>query len=1057
MIPEASTTSAAPGAEDGVLADLLDRVADRVRAGEDADMDALTRAHPEHAATLRRLVPAVRWLAEVDRPDADAEPHASPGPLSGLTALGDFRILGELGRGGMGVVYAAEQVSLGRQVALKVLPLAATLDPRRLQRFQNEARAAGCLHHTNIVPVFAVGVAHGVHYYAMQLIEGQTLAAVVRDLRVHTTQPCAARPDADTASRHGDTPAIATALSTDGGVRSRPYINAITRLGMQAAEALDYAHQLGIVHRDIKPANFMMDNRGQLWVTDFGLAQFRDGEGCLTLTGDMVGTLRYMSPEQALGQRTVIDHRADVYALGATLYELLTLEPALDGRDRQELLRQIAFEDPKPSRRINPAIPADLETIVLKAMAKAPADRYATAQELADDLRRFLEDKAIRARRPSALDRSRKWARRHRSMMWSAALACAATLVILAASVGWTVRDKAARDAKVRNDLEQALFEAQRNQRDGKVWQAQAAARRAEALLSYCAADPAMARRVDHVVRVVAEEAAEKRLLADLEEIRRQQVEIHPTQHRFAIEKTLPAYRKAFREFGWEADTTTPAAAATRLAHRPRELQATVLAALDHWLILGRHMKGAETSWLEQVLGEADGDPWRRQVRAARKQSDLPALEQLAHQVKPADQSPEALFMLELSLRQRGAYAAALDLLRRAHAAFPGDFWINHNLGMALHTMHPPQLDDALRYLTAAVALRPDSAGARNNLALVLFKKGRCDEAAATFRQAIGLKADYAVAYSNLGLVLSGQGRCDEAIDAYRKATELQPEILCIHQSLGDALRRTGRLAEAEKAYRRLLDRNQDHAEGQCNLGVVLLQQGSFVPALAALERGHALGSARAGWSYPSARWVKECRRLIELDGRLPAILDGKVACANAAERVEVANLCYYRQRPAAAARFWSEALQANPKLADDITAGNRYAAARTAALAAAGKGIDGAALDGAQRAQWRKQALDWLQADLAAHAEQLQHGEVWEHHSVRQRLRHWQSYPDLAALREPAALEQLPPDEQAAFRQLWLDVTALLARADAVQAARGSRRLRESPTSCEPAACSFC
>src|SRR5262249_51858348 len=159
------------------------------------------------------------------------------------------------------------------------------------------------------------------------------------------------------------------------------------QLGVQAAEALDNAHQVGIIHRDIKPANLMADGRGHLWVTDFGLAQVR-GDTRLTMTGDLVGTLRYMSPEQALAKRVVVDHRTDVYSLGATLYELLTLEPAFSGADRQELLRQIAFEEPRPPRRCNKAIPAELETIVLKALEKNPAERYLTARELAEDLKR---------------------------------------------------------------------------------------------------------------------------------------------------------------------------------------------------------------------------------------------------------------------------------------------------------------------------------------------------------------------------------------------------------------------------------------------------------------------------------------------------------------------------------------------------------------------------------------------------------------------------------------------------------------------------------------------
>jgi WD40 repeat protein/tetratricopeptide (TPR) repeat protein len=214
----------------------------------------------------------------------------------------------------------------------------------------------------------------------------------------------------------------------------------VAEWGVQAAEALDHAHQLGIVHRDVKPANLMLDGSGRLWVTDFGLAQVQS-DTRLTMTGDLVGTLRYMSPEQALAQRVVVDHRTDVYSLGATLYELLTLRPVFEGQDRQELLRQIAFEEPPRPRKLDRAIPAELEIIVLKALEKRPQDRYATAQLLADDLRRWQEDRPIQARRPGLYQRAAKWLRRHRAVAaWAgvfllvalAALACSTVIVALA-------------------------------------------------------------------------------------------------------------------------------------------------------------------------------------------------------------------------------------------------------------------------------------------------------------------------------------------------------------------------------------------------------------------------------------------------------------------------------------------------------------------------------------------------------------------------------------------------------------------------------------------------
>jgi tetratricopeptide (TPR) repeat protein len=195
----------------------------------------------------------------------------------------------------------------------------------------------------------------------------------------------------------------------------------VAHLGVQAAEALEHAHAKGIIHRDIKPANLLIEVSGNLWITDFGLARMVSEAG-LTMTGDLVGTLRYMSPEQALAKRVLVDHRTDIYSLGVTLYELLSLEPAFSGGDRQELLRQISFEEPRSLRRVNKRIPAELETIVLKAMEKNPADRYATAQELAEDLEHFLKDEPIRAKRPTLVQRAVKWGRRHPSVVWATGL-----------------------------------------------------------------------------------------------------------------------------------------------------------------------------------------------------------------------------------------------------------------------------------------------------------------------------------------------------------------------------------------------------------------------------------------------------------------------------------------------------------------------------------------------------------------------------------------------------------------------------------------------------------
>ncbi len=395
-----------------------------LEAGRRPDRAELTQRFPELANQLAPYLDALDLFhAASPLLSQPVEP-----PLGPATAepLGDYRIVREIGRGGMGIVYEAVQLSLGRRVALKVLSFAAALDARQLQRFKNEAQAAAALHHTNIVPVFAVGCERGVHYYAMQLIEGQTLAEFVA---AQKEDPKPAQPDPRTTVwvRGQEAPpaaetAVARASATSLMPRAR--FRVMAELAIQAAEALEHAHSQGVIHRDVKPGNLMVDGRGKLWVTDFGLAQFQAGAG-LTQSGDLLGTLRYMSPEQAGGTRVLLDHRTDVYSLGATLYELLTLRPIFEGGDSRTLLQQILHEEPRTPRAVNRAIPAELQTIVLKALAKVPGERYATAQELADDLRRFVNGEPIKARRATVIQRTRRWLMRYPSVL-------AATVVLLA-------------------------------------------------------------------------------------------------------------------------------------------------------------------------------------------------------------------------------------------------------------------------------------------------------------------------------------------------------------------------------------------------------------------------------------------------------------------------------------------------------------------------------------------------------------------------------------------------------------------------------------------------
>jgi serine/threonine protein kinase/Flp pilus assembly protein TadD len=737
------------GVRDNVsLESLVARVADefiaRQKRGERPDVEEYAARYPEAAALLRKVLAAV----EVVGLSLSAAGAAGAGPEGAVTgALGDFRLLREVGRGGMGIVYEAEQVSLGRRVALKVLPFAATLDPRQLQRFQNEARAAAGLHHTHIVPVYAVGCERGVHYYAMQFIEGRTLGDLIAQQR---GGPPALPPTVSEAKAVASAPTVPPAAqATSAAPRDAAYFRRAAEWGIQAAEALDCAHSLGVVHRDIKPANLLVDAAGRLWVTDFGLAQVQS-DTRLTITGDLVGTLRYMSPEQALARRMVIDHRTDVYSLGATLYELLTLQPVFDGRDREELLRQIALEEPRALRRLDRAIPAELETIVLKALEKNPAERYATAQELADDLERYLRDEPIRARKPSAVQRLRKWGRRHRGAVAAAAAALLAAFAVLAGSIGWVASDLAGRRVKTAAVAEAGQQEVARLQERGRVPEALEAARRLAGLLERDGAEGDLRRRVDTRVADLA-------LLERLENVRLEMTAIK--DGRFDYKRADWQYGEAFRAAGLEVEALPAAEAGERLGGTT--VAAELAAALDHWAQVRRVLRGREdASWkgLLAVARAADPEGGRQHLRQALEGREVQALADLAASPEVAHLWPATLCVLAEALRGAGRAPQAEALLREAQRQHPDDFWINHDLGMALQDTRPPRWEEAARYFAVAVALRPQSPAARSILGVALHETGDVEGALREHHLALDLDPKFASAHHGLGNALYARG-----------------------------------------------------------------------------------------------------------------------------------------------------------------------------------------------------------------------------------------------------------------------------------------------------------
>jgi serine/threonine protein kinase/WD40 repeat protein len=480
-----SATDASPSADRDPIERMAESFLERYRRGERPSIEDYAAQHPELADEIRELLPALVQLEQgMSAAEETGSFHGRVGTRSATVAgtprsLGDYTILREIGRGGMGVVYEAVQRSLGRHVALKVLPWHQIGEPPQLRRFEMEARSAARLHHTNIVPVFGVGEDQGVHYYAMQFIHGQGLDAIIAELRRFREDKGQSAPAAEAQAPAESTATLAAdvargmltgrfaadvtpdsaptethdapssrPISADIGAKpfsssdrseltnpsQRRYFRQVARVGLQVAEALSYAHAQGILHRDIKPSNLLMDTRGTVWVADFGLAKAEGSDGP-TRTGDIVGTLRYMAPERFEGKA---DRRSDVYALGATLYELLTLRPVFGEVARPGLVECILHDPPVPPRKLDHHVPRDLETIVLKALAKDPERRYPDAGAMADDLRRVLDDQPVRARRIGPAERAWRWCRRNPAVAGLMGLATGLlVLVAVVASVGY--------------------------------------------------------------------------------------------------------------------------------------------------------------------------------------------------------------------------------------------------------------------------------------------------------------------------------------------------------------------------------------------------------------------------------------------------------------------------------------------------------------------------------------------------------------------------------------------------------------------------------------------
>jgi tetratricopeptide (TPR) repeat protein len=427
-----------------------------------------------------------------------------------------------------------------------------------------------------------------------------------------------------------------------------------------------------------------------------------------------------------------------------------------------------------------------------------------------------------------------------------------------------------------------------------------------------------------------------------------------------------------------------------------------------------------------------------------------------------------------LDLMSLKEWAAAERLLQAAQVRHPGDFWLNHHLGMALLEQGPARAEEAVGYFRAALALQSDSSAIHQILAVALKEKGdlegamRCcqvaldldprdaiahtnlgntlgttgkvDEAIACFKRALAIDPMISEAHTGLGIMLESKGMRDEAITEHREAVRVNGRDFNAHYNLGNALRVQGKLGKAEVAYRKAIELEPEFALAHCNLGQMLVLKGQFGEALPFLRRGDELGRRDPKWPYPSPQWVRQCERLAKLERQLSVVLSGKQRPADAAERIALAEVCYFKRLFWQATRFCEEALAEQPNLASDVGQHHGSNAARAAALAGAGQGKDAIQTDDRERSRLRQQALKWLQSDLVAYRQMLEKDADKTHPLIVQQLQLWQAASDFTGVRGEA-LAKLSAAECRAWQQLWADVADLLARAQ-TQAAAGKRRI---------------
>ncbi len=803
------------------LSRILDEYLSALERGEPLERESLLHKHPQLREPLQLYLAKLDDLHEISAgftaphestdheelsdqgPQRDQEPQHDHEPQR----LGDFRLIRQIGRGGMGIVYEAEQVSLHRKVAIKLLPFAAVLDTNQIARFQHEASAAAQLHHPHIVPIYAVGQQRGVHYYAMQLIVGHSLDEGIEWLR---------NPQATLDDRRF------SAVYPEHA--SRSFIDFVITVGIQAAEALHAAHEAGIIHRDVKPSNLMIDTQQKLWVTDFGLARCQH-EKNLTRTGDLVGTMRYMSPEQARGQSMLVDHRSDLYSLGATLYELLALRPAVPGEDAIDLLKHIEHHEPERLRLHCPTAPLDLETVIAKAMAKNREDRYWTAADFAADLRRVLQGEPTVARPPSYLQLASRWIASHRRG------AAVTVFVLLLAMIGLLISNLMI--SRQKQIAEENIIKQEKYFQQAHEAVEQFGLRMAEQLADVPGAEPLrkdiLQEALEYYQEFAVQAQHDPRLVSDL--------------------------ALTYSKIGTLSDKLGSADEAIRSLQSAQllfeRLRKQAPDSLEHQRHAAVNLNNLALIWTRQGAMDAANEAYAKAISmqedlVSRGPTSIPLRIELAMSYN--NQGLMLAKKEELAAATK-AYETALKVLQQVGKEEPHDRLIarrianvTNNLsgikakqdpGLAIE-LYEQAIDAQLRSISSeerAIGPTRDLALTYNNLGAAEAKQKLWQHAESHVQTAIELQAqliklapgvmtyrrDLAVSLNQLGLIQHSQGQTAEAVQSFHRAIETQGPLLerepqnqplcssqgSLYNNWGMSLEASGDLKGAVDAYRR--------------------------------------------------------------------------------------------------------------------------------------------------------------------------------------------------------------------------------------------------------------